>query len=358
MSVQAFWTAWTDACAWNGGGTVLIPKGNYLVGPTTFKGPCKGPIDFQIQGVVNAPTDLSKFKDYADGWIRFQYVNGLFVGGGGTFHGHGSSAWSHNDCNKNKNCRFLPISLRFDFINYGTVEGINSVDSKSFHMNIFNCNNMKFNYLTIMAPEDSPNTDGIHIGESRSISISHSKIGTGDDCISFGAGSKNIYVSNVTCGPGHGISVGSLGKIPKEGNVVGLVVKNCTFIGTSNGVRIKTWGTSNTNFVSNITFEDIFMNNVYNPIFIDQEYCPLPSCDDKTPSKVLIKDVHYRNIWGTSSSKVAVNFVCSRSLPCQKIEVKDIYLPYNGNDGQASANCLNVRGYTVGKLLPKLSINS
>ncbi|PIA38346.1 hypothetical protein AQUCO_02800199v1 [Aquilegia coerulea] len=223
---KAFWTAWTDACAWNGGGTVLIPKGNYLVGPATFKGPCKGPIDFQIQGVVNAPSD----------WIMFQYVNGLYVGGGGTFHCHVQLHYNHT------------------------------------------------------APEDSPNTDGIHIGDSSFISISHSNIGTGDDYISFGAGSNNIHVSNVTCGPGHGISVGSLGKIPK------------------------------------------------------------------TPLKVLMKDVHYRNIWGTSSSKVAVNFVCSRSLPCQKIEVKDIYLPYNGNDGQASANCLNVRGYTVGKQLPKIRL--
>ncbi|GAY61202.1 hypothetical protein CUMW_208020 [Citrus unshiu] len=83
------------------------------------------------------------------------------------------------------------------------------------------------------------NWDGIE-ARSNGIEISHSVIATGDDCVSLGQGSKNILVSDVFFGPGHGISVGSLGKDTKDEEVVGLTVRNCTFTGTSNGVRVKT----------------------------------------------------------------------------------------------------------------------
>lgn len=135
--------------------------------------------------------------------------------------------------------------------------------------------------IRISAPGDSPNTDGIHIGDSTNINIFHSTISTGDDCISLVSGSKGINVSDVFCGPGHGISVGSLGRSKDEETVKGLMVKNCTFTNTTNGVRIKTWAPSNVGLASSFIFEDIIVNDAYNPIIIDQQYCPSRSCYTK-----------------------------------------------------------------------------
>lgn len=132
--------------------------------------------------------------------------------------------------------------------------------------------------LKISAPKNSPNTDGIHIGQSNGVEISSSVIGTGDDCVSIGQGSKNINITDVYCGPGHGISVGSLGKA-KDEQVIGLTVRNCTFTETDNGVRIKTWPDSTEGLASNFTFDNIVMNNVGNPIVIDQQYCPYNKCN-------------------------------------------------------------------------------
>ena len=60
----------------------------------------------------------------------------------------------------------------------------------------------------------------------------------------------------------------------EEDGVQNVTVKTATFTNTQNGVRIKTWGKPSKGFARNILFQDIIMNNVQNPIIIDQNYCP------------------------------------------------------------------------------------
>ena len=140
---------------------------------------------------------------------------------------------------------------------------------------------MQFQHVTITAPGDSPNTDGIHIGRSSQINITNANIGTGDDCISVGAGAQDVTVNQVTCGPGHGISVGSLGKYQNEEPVSGIRVTGATLSNTDNGVRIKTWPASTSGAATDIHFEDVVMKNVANPIIIDQNYCPNSQCSNQ-----------------------------------------------------------------------------
>jgi polygalacturonase len=96
--------------------------------------------------------------------------------------------------------------------------------------------------VNLIAPETSPNTDGIDISSSTKVFIEHSTISTGsildyslsfyiyvnvffplyryifasyyfsyllfiigDDCVAMNSGSKFINITNVKCGPGHGI---------------------------------------------------------------------------------------------------------------------------------------------------------
>lgn len=159
------------------------------------------------------------------------------------------------------------------------MEALRSINSKKVHINIFACENFKLNSILISAPAESPNTDGILIGGSQFVTISQSVISTGDDCIAMVSGSENIHISDVTCGPGHGISIGSLGRSSTDEYVKNVVVKDCRFIATDNGVRIKTWPQlSHRSMASNITFENILMQATGNPIIIDQQYCPHNSC--------------------------------------------------------------------------------
>ena len=167
----------------------------------------------------------------------------------------------------------------FNFINNSIIRDITSKDSKHFHVNVLGCNNFTFDGFKVSAPGDSHNTDGIHIGRSTGVNVLNTDIATGDDCVSLGDGSRQVLIQKVNCGPGHGISIGSLGKYKEEEPVEGVTVKGCTLKGTTNGVRIKTWPNEpGTITVNDMKFEDITMDNVQNPVIIDQEYCPNNQC--------------------------------------------------------------------------------
>ncbi|KAF5931400.1 hypothetical protein HYC85_032273 [Camellia sinensis] len=335
---MAFIQAWNAACkSSTGPSKLIIPPGRFMVGETIFQGPCSSkPVTVEIQGTILANSDMSEFTGKE--CLLFQDVDGLTILGGGIFDGQGQSAWQYSNCRSSDNCNSpLPISIKFQKVTNGVVQDINLVNSKGFHMTITSCNNFVVERLNITAPGNSPNTDGIHISRSNQVRVSNSVIGTGDDCISIGEGSTNVNISGITCGPGHGISIGSLGKRPEENSVSGIFVSNSSLTNTTNGVRIKTFHNSPKIEASNITFEDITMNEVQNPIIIDQHYRSKKHSTGGV-SLVKISDVHYKNIRGSSISNVAITLSCSSSVPCEGIELADI-------DITLSSNCLK-------KLLP------
>ena len=184
-------------------------------------------------------------------------------------------------------------NIRFDYVTNSKVQDITSKDSKFFHINLLECKKLQFQHITIIAPADSPNTDGIHMGRSSQITITNADIGTGDDCISFGDGTQDITVNQVTCGPGHGISIGSLGRYQNEQPVSGIRVIGGTLSSTTNGVRIKTWPSSPPGTASDRHFENIIMNNVANPILIDQGYCPNSQCSNKVITNITNIYTHF-----------------------------------------------------------------
>lgn len=84
------------------------------------------------------------------------------------------------------------------------------------------------------------------------------------------------------------------------------------------------------------------MNNVKNPVIIDQEYCDQAGpCKDQK-SAVQISNVLYKNIKGTSGTKRAIILECSKSNPCQGITLQDVSL-VAANGVAAQASCTNVK---------------
>ncbi|KAG8650908.1 hypothetical protein MANES_07G079411v8 [Manihot esculenta] len=319
---KALLSAWKEGCAAAGSGKVVVPKGKYFLGVVDLIGPCKSAMHLQVEGTLVAPAKAS------------QHSKNSWVSGGGAFDGQGEIAWERAHCGDR--CKTpLPIGSKTEcyftkqqpFID-PIVEDVTSIDSKQFHVNVLGSKNLTFQRFSVKALGHSLHTDGIHIGRSEGINIINSNIVTGDDCISIGQGSKQVRITNVRCGHGHVISVGSLGKYEKEEPVSGIYVKDCTIYDTYNGVRIKTWPALYGGIASNIHFEDIDMQNVSNPIIIDQMYCPWNLCNRKKPSIVQISDVSFKNIQGSSRTPTAVQITCSSSVPCKDIVLSNVNLKY------------------------------
>ncbi|CAL5394742.1 unnamed protein product [Camellia sinensis] len=371
-STKSFLSAWDAACASANPTTIYVPPGRYLLHKAKFYGEqCKNTaITIRIDGTLVAPSDYRAIGN-GGSWLIFEKVSGVFIFGG-TLDGQGPGLWACKASGKacptgatgapsfQKNAKPSPtiflsgvesfLTLALYNSNGIVINGLTSLNSQMFHIAIDGCRNVKVQGVKVSAAGNSPNTDGIHIQLSSGVTISNSRIATGDDCVSIGPGSTNLWIENVACGPGHGISIGSLGWELQEPGVQNVTVKTVTFTGTQNGVRIKTWGRPSNGFVRGIVFQNLFMVNVQNPIIIDQNYCPHNNNCPGQNSGVIISDVTYQDIHGTSATAVAVKFDCSKKYGCKGIRLEDVNLTFR--DQPAEASCVNVGGSTSGSVEP------
>ncbi|KAK4350500.1 hypothetical protein RND71_029813 [Anisodus tanguticus] len=262
-------------------------------------GPCvSSGVTIEINGNIVGPSEPSEWRCLAnrcDKWIHLKHVNGLTVRGNGTINGRGHKWWDDND-------RMRPTSKRLSF-----------KDNPRMHAYIESAESATVSNITKDAPAKSPNTDGIHVSGSRDVSFNQCRIGTGDDCISIVDVCSNLKISNIICGPGHGISIGSLGKHGSNDNVENIVVSDVVFIKSTNGAQIKTWQ-GGQGHARKIIFERILSQDSYNPIIIDQFYCDHEQCT-KHDSAVQVSNITFRQILGTSQEDFAVKLDCSASVP-------------------------------------------
>nr|GMC80986.1 polygalacturonase-like [Ipomoea batatas] len=347
-STAAFRRAWVAACGSTRLASVYVPRGYFLIRPVSFNGPCRSRMEFRVDGTIVAPDNI-----YAIGnsqfWILFYKVNRLSVYGG-TIDAKGHGFWA---CRKNgRNCPGGARSLTIMHSSNVVVSGLTSLNSQTIHIAIAYSSHVRAQNVKIIAPSGSPNTDGIHVQNSMGVTITDSTIRTGDDCISIGPGSMNLWIQKIGCGPGHGISIGSLGWEMEEAGVQNVTVKTATFTGTQNGLRIKTWARPSNGFVRNVVYQHAVMSGVQNPIIIDQNYCPDDKNCPQQTSGIKISGVTYKNIQGTSKTKVAMKFDCSPTQKCRGIKLEDIKLRYYLNNQKAQSICKNIQGTTTGVILP------
>ncbi|AQK82113.1 Pectin lyase-like superfamily protein [Zea mays] len=157
-NTKAVQEAWASACGDTGKQTILIPKGDFLVGQLNFTGPCKGDVTIHVDGNLLSTMDLSQYKEHGN-WIEILRVDNLVITGKGNLDGLGPAVWSKNSCAKKYDCKILPNSLVMDFVNNGEVSGVTLLNSKFFHMKMYQCKDMLIKDVTVTALGDSPNTD-------------------------------------------------------------------------------------------------------------------------------------------------------------------------------------------------------
>ncbi|ESR63689.1 hypothetical protein CICLE_v10010440mg, partial [Citrus x clementina] len=327
---DAFAKAWTDFCSATGDSSTLeIPANKaFLLQSTTFRGPCKSnSVNIQVSGTIVAPDSKSWKQCGSQCWLSLYDVQGLSIDGSGTIDGNGRGWWNQ--------------AVYFHNCNNLQVKGITIVNSPKSHISINTCNGVSVSNIHIDSPEDSPNTDGIDISSSTQVNILDSSIKSGDDCVAINGGSSKINITGVACGPGHGISVGSLGLDGADDKVEEVHVRNCNFTGTQNGARIKT-SPGGSGYARGISFEHITLIESKNPIIIDQHYC-VGGGGCKGTSAVNVSEVTYSDVRGSSADEKAITFDCSEE-GCFGIKMEQVSITSSVPGKETIAYCQNAHG--------------
>lgn len=331
---EAFRRAWKEACAVESA-VILAPEDHsFIITSTIFSGPCKPGLVFQVDGILMTPEGPDSWPkaDSRKQWLVFYRLDQMTFTGKGTIEGNGQKWWElpckphrgPNGATLSGPCD-SPALIRFFMSTNLVVSGLRILNSPQFHMKFDGCEGVLIDKLSISSPKLSPNTDGIHIENTKAVGIYNSMISNGDDCISIGPGCANVAIEGVTCGPSHGISIGSLGVHNSQACVSNITVRNAVIKESDNGLRIKTWQ-GGTGSVTGIAFDNIQMDNVMNCIIIDQYYCLSKACLNET-SAVHVNDISYRNIKGTYDvRRTPIHFACSDTVACTNIRLSEVEL--------------------------------
>lgn len=103
---QALSDAWKDACASPISSKIIIPVGTYTLTEARLQGPCKAPIELNVQATLQPSTSPSSGKN----WITFEYIDMLTLSGSGVFDGKGETVWGKtNGCGQGNYCKKLSI---------------------------------------------------------------------------------------------------------------------------------------------------------------------------------------------------------------------------------------------------------
>jgi polygalacturonase len=304
-----------DACAKNGGGTVKFTNGTFLTAPIMLKSGIKLEIasGATLLGSPNHDDYPERTEFRMKGrqsLIRAENAVDLAIVGGGTIDGNGASWWALARELKNTKAAASytrPRLVVFDHCQRILLEGVTFQNSPMWQIVPYYSQDMTVRNVRILAPADSPNTDGINPFSSSQITIDHVTIDVGDDNIAIKSGqpgspgpdepSTGITITDSTFLHGHGLSIGS----ELAGGVRNVKAERIQFKGTTWGVRVKA-SRDRGNDVGNLDFRDLTMHDVDTAILITEYYPNIPSSDNPQPLTRLTPHFHDISITNLSAT--------------------------------------------------------
>ena len=323
MNTDAFKNA-VAAVAKAGGGHLIVPPGVYKTLPFTLAShidlhledgaTIKAPDTFEEYGIPNPALlkpgePMPRFPRVAPLISCPPGTTDLAITGSGTIDGQGAKFWIWSDKAARRYPPGRPVVPRPVLVALTGVErlhvdGITLTNSPMFHL-VPRGQDITIENLRIEAPSDAPNTDAMDPGGQR-IVIRNCEIDTGDDNVALQSGSHDVLIENLTCLHGHGISIGS----PTRNGLSHVIVRHCTFNGTDNGLRIKSYR-GNGGEVHDIRYSDIVMKNVRRPFDINMLYNgnaglatdvgPRQAAPGQTQNIPNFYDIHVTNLTVTHS---------------------------------------------------------
>jgi pectin methylesterase-like acyl-CoA thioesterase len=283
-----------DAAGTSGGGIVVVPGAAkpYRCGPLTLTS------NLNLELAAGATLRLLPYSAEAragayplegDSYANFltaSKAHDVAITGGGTIDGDGEAWWTAFRANKKMPHR--PFLVRLTGCERVLISGITLTRSPMFHVAI-SAQHLTVFGITVNTPDGSPNTDGVDPAGSHLL-VQNCAISCGDDNVVMKPGGtfcSDITVADCAFGEGHGMSVGG----QTNRGLDGMIVKNCSFDGTTSALRLKADPTQGGD-VKNITYTNLTMERVQYPIVFYSYYnkvgnpAAIKGSNQTTPAKV------------------------------------------------------------------------
>lgn len=291
-----------DTCAAKGGGEVRLASGRtYLSSPIELR----SGITLRLErGAVLLGT--ADHRAYAPGLggrgvrplVGGDGVHDVAIVGEGTIDGQGSTWWPEARRLKAQGIEPpRPRLVQISNVRNLRVAGVTLQNSAMFHLVPSRAENVVIENVTIRAPADSPNTDGIDPAAARHVVIRNATIDVGDDHIAIkagqpdpahpGAASADILIEDCVFLHGHGLSIGS----ETVGGVRGVTARRIRFDGADTALRIKT-PRGRGGEVSGVVYRDITARNVKTAMLFTAYYPKIPPSDAAQPLTPTTPDIH------------------------------------------------------------------
>jgi polygalacturonase len=308
--MKAFASA-IDACSKAGGGTVLVPAGQFVSGSVVLKSNVT--LNVTPGATILGSNDPDDFPPVEDWWSNNIHADGaenIAIVGGGVIDGRGQYWWERMRKGERKTMRPNLIGLR----NCRNVllRDVQLRNSPMWTVRPIFCNNVTVDRVSICNPANSPNTDGINPDSCSNVHISNCHIDVGDDCITIKSGKQNepgrkgrpcenITVTNCTMIHGHGgVVLGS----ETAGGIKNVAISNCVFQDTDRGLRFKSvrgrGGVIEDVRITNIVMENVLCPFVINSYYMHDPHASSDPADAFRPQPVgegtpVFRNIHFSN---------------------------------------------------------------
>ena len=361
-----------DTCEGTGG-TVKFPPGTYYSKPLTVK--TKTTLHLDEGATLLASTNHADFMKVRGDWLQAKsggdfvpFISGkdledVSFTGKGLIDGNGGVWWEEAEKARQKVSGYTLPRPNLVALQRGKnirMTGITLQNSPKFHYVPTECEDVLIEGVTFLAPEHSANTDAIDPSNCRNVKITRCLIDVGDDNVAIKSGRKvegrefgceNIEITDCTIRHGHGISIGS----ETVGGVRNVLVRNCTFENTDNGVRIKS-RRERGGKVENIVFENCYMTNVQPAISIAAYYqqtthAKFPKDDTAQPiteTTPFFRNITIRNLHATSTKDAGL-LVGLPESPLENVLLENVTI--TAKEGLTIGNAKGIKLKNV-KIIP------
>jgi alpha-L-rhamnosidase len=313
-----------DQLATNGGGTLVIPQGEFLSGAIFLKPGVnlhldKGAVLRGSTNIEDYPAMETRIEGHTQVWrpalVNAKKADRLRITGEGTIQGGGKPFWdafwerrAANKLTQNVDVE-RPRNLFIQDSKDVQISGISLRDSGLWNLHLYRCQNVVVEKLDIRAPFHSPSTDGIDVDSCQDVTIRGCYISVNDDNIAL-KGDKgpsamedkesppvtHIRISDCTFGLGNaGLTLGSEASVVRD-----VVMENCRLVGTERNWVLKLKLRPDTpQIYENITARNITVDNPAAKLVSIEGWNQFFDLHGRPPPSQSVDHVTLANITGT-----------------------------------------------------------